>query len=90
MRGFTVLVAATIVSLAACRTIETEVPPVELPEASVQSLPDVERWWTQFNDPQLNALIDEAFAANLDLGVAMAYADRLRDEIDVAGQISWL
>ena len=50
------LVAATIVSLAACRTIETKLPPVELPETSVQSLPDVERWWTQFNDPQLNAL----------------------------------
>ena len=32
MRGLTVLVAATIVSLAACRTIETKLPPVELPE----------------------------------------------------------
>ena len=64
MRGLTVLVAATILSLAACRTIETKLPSVELPETSVQSLPDVERWWTQFNDPQLNALIEEAFAAH--------------------------
>jgi multidrug efflux system outer membrane protein len=84
MRGFTVLVAATIVSLAACRTIETKVPPVELPEASVQSLPDVERWWTQFNDPQLNELIDEAFAANLDLGVAMARIEEARANLGVA------
>ena len=78
MRGLTVLVAATILSLAACRTIETELPPVELPETSVQSLPDVERWWTQFNDPQLNALIEEAFAANLDLRVAMARIEEAR------------
>ena len=57
MRGLTVLVRRNHrVALAACRTIETKLPPVELPETTVQSLPDVERWWTQFNDPQLNAL----------------------------------
>jgi len=84
MRGLTVLVAASIVSLAACRTIETKVPPVELPEASVQSLPDVERWWTQFNDQKLNALIDEAFAANLDLGVATARIEEARANLGVA------
>ena len=84
MRGLTVLVAATIVSLAACRTIETKLPPVELPETTVQSLPDVERWWTQFNDPQLNALIEEAFAANLDLSVAMARIEEARAGLGVA------
>ena len=84
MRGLTVLVAATILSLAACRTIDTELPPVELPETSVQSLPDVERWWSQFNDPQLNALIEEAFTANLDLRVAMARIEEARAGLGVA------
>ena len=57
MRGLTVLVAATIaaaaITLTACRTIETQVPPVELAGHDRAELPDVERWWTQFNDPQL-------------------------------------
>jgi multidrug efflux system outer membrane protein len=88
MRGLTILVAATIVSLAACRTIETKLPPVELPETSVQSLPGAERWWTQFNDPQLNALIEEAFAANLDLRVAMARIEEARANMGVARFVS--
>ena len=79
-----ILVATVFVSLASCRTIDTKLPTVELPEASVQSLPGVERWWTQFNDPQLNALIEEAFAANLDLGVAMARIEEARASLGVA------
>ena len=71
MRGFTVLVAATIVSLAACRTIETKVPPVELPEASVRVFRASNAGGRSSTIRSSNALIDEAFAANLDLGVAI-------------------
>jgi multidrug efflux system outer membrane protein len=85
MRSVTAIVAAaTFVSLAACRTIETKLPQVELPEPSVQSVPGIDRWWTQFNDPRLTALIDEAFAANLDLGVAMKRIEEARANLGVA------
>lgn len=41
---------------------------------SLQSLPD--RWWKSFNDAELNRLISEAAAANLDYKIALA---RVRD-----------
>jgi NodT family efflux transporter outer membrane factor (OMF) lipoprotein len=31
---------------------------------------DLAKWWTTFNDPQLNSLIDRAIRANLDLKIA--------------------
>ena len=31
---------------------------------------DFARWWTTFNDPLLNSLIDRAMAGNLDLKIA--------------------
>jgi NodT family efflux transporter outer membrane factor (OMF) lipoprotein len=49
--------------------------PVAIPPAYVEpgdASPAIERWWESFADPQLNALIDEAFAANLDLDQAFA------------------
>jgi NodT family efflux transporter outer membrane factor (OMF) lipoprotein len=33
---------------------------------------DLTAWWKQFNDPMLNSLVEEAFKANLDLGIAEA------------------
>src|SRR5438874_738015 len=33
---------------------------------------DFARWWTTFNDPLLNSLIDRAAAGNLDLKIAQA------------------
>src|SRR5436190_10409519 len=33
---------------------------------------DFARWWTNFNDPQLDSLIDRAVAGNLDLKTAAA------------------
>jgi NodT family efflux transporter outer membrane factor (OMF) lipoprotein len=36
-----------------------------------EAAPDVGRWWTQFNDQELNSLMEEAFQNNLD--IAQAY-----------------
>ncbi len=33
---------------------------------------DLSRWWTEFNDPILDSLVDRAVQANLDLAVAQA------------------
>jgi multidrug efflux system outer membrane protein len=44
------------------------------PEASVGQLADL-AWWSEFNDPVLSALIDEAFLNNKDLRIALARVD---------------
>ncbi|MFH1378323.1 MAG: efflux transporter outer membrane subunit [Planctomycetota bacterium] len=46
--------------------------PSQFSESGVQSLPD--RWWTAFNDPALDQLINDALAGNFSLKAA---ADRL-------------
>jgi len=65
-------------ALTACATTETRVPPVDLPPASAAAVPGIDRWWTQFNDPRLTALIEEALAANIDLRIAVARIDEAR------------
>src|SRR5260364_274667 len=41
-------------------------------------------WWMNFNDPQLNALIDEALKANNDLAVAVIRVQRARLQAGLA------
>ena len=84
MTARAIFLAAVVTLVAACASVETKVPPVELPETSAQSVPGIERWWTQFNDPQLNALIEEALAANLDLRTAIARIDEARANLRFA------
>jgi len=43
---------------------------------------DLSRWWTEFNDPILNSVVDRAVQANLDLAVAEA---RIREARAVLG-----
>lgn len=59
--------------LAACKTPPQAVSlPLDLPQnfsqSGTQSLPD--KWWTTFNDPRLNALVDTALANNFNLRTA--------------------
>jgi len=65
------IASATALALAACQTTPTAPPALDLPQATLGS-PDLERWWTSFNDPTLGALIDEALANNLDLQAAIS------------------
>ena len=44
----------------------------------------LERWWTNFNEPALTSLIDEALANNLDLQAAMARIDAARAQVTLA------
>ena len=50
---------------------------------------DLSRWWTEFNDPILNSLVDRALKANLDLAVAQARIREARAQLGAAGADFW-
>ena len=70
----TLIAVAVAALLTACTTTPTTPPQLDLPAASANpvSATALERWWKAFNDPTLDALVDEALAHNLDLASAMA------------------
>jgi multidrug efflux system outer membrane protein len=77
------LIAAFTLAITGCSTTPTAPPAVELPPATLTDV-HLERWWTNFNEPPLTALIDEALANNLDLQVAMARIDAARAQVTLA------
>jgi len=76
-------VAATL-ALAACASTDTRLPALDLPAPTSTHVAGVELWWTQFNDPQLTTLIEEALAANLDLRLAIVRIDEARANLRLA------
>jgi len=63
-----------------------ERPAVELPETlgvPQAAVPAPEKWWTLFNDPVLNALVDEALAANRDLKAAAERIEQARSQFEI-------
>jgi outer membrane protein, multidrug efflux system len=77
------LVAAT---LAGCAVTQPVPPRLDLPAGSATAAQNelLAHWWTAFNDPVLDALIDEAFANNLDLQVALARVAAARSQVTLA------
>jgi outer membrane protein TolC len=67
----TLVIGGLAAVIAGCTTTPTEPPAVDLPPPTTGDL-HLERWWTEFNDPALTALVDEALANSLDLRAAMA------------------
>jgi multidrug efflux system outer membrane protein len=64
-------------------------PDVELPKeivpAQAVSVPGgLDRWWTLFDDPTLDRLVDEALAANHDLRAAAERVEQARAQFTVA------
>jgi multidrug efflux system outer membrane protein len=47
-----------------------ESPPTTQASVIVQQPTNMQRWWTTFNDPELNSLVHRAMATNLDLEAA--------------------
>lgn len=45
---------------------------------------EAERWWSVYNDPVLDALVDTALAANLDLREAVARVEEVRQRYRIA------
>jgi multidrug efflux system outer membrane protein len=86
-RGASGLAAiAVALVLAGCQTTPSAPPALDLPAPTltVEQAPNLERWWTLFGDPQLDRLVEEALANNLDLAVAMTRVDLARANVLLA------
>ena len=81
----TLALTAMLVVAAGCTTTPTAPPALDLPKGSAAQ-PSLEHWWTEFNDPRLTALVDEALANNLDLRAAMTRIDAARAQVKLAQQ----
>ena len=81
------LVILTALGLAGCAIgPDYERPAVELPETlgvPQSGVPVQDKWWTLFNDPVLNALVDEALAANRDLKAAAERIEQARSQFEI-------
>jgi NodT family efflux transporter outer membrane factor (OMF) lipoprotein len=87
--------AAASMLAAGCKVgPDYERPPAELPAAWQPEAPWHEaapndaglkgEWWTLFQDPTLNSLVERALAGNQNLRVAAARLDQARDQVTVA------
>jgi multidrug efflux system outer membrane protein len=77
------ITAISVLSLAACASPQPayERPPVELPQAWKESAPrfaEDGRWWRIYQDPALEAFVEESVKSNGDLVVAAARVDEAR------------
>ena len=84
---FALTVAAAV---AGCAFAPTPVEPPKLdlpPPAAVSATPQqLARWWTAFNDPTLDKLVDEALANNLDVRAAMARIESARAQVKLVSR----
>lgn len=87
----TVLFLVLSISLAGCASLRPYSAPPVAPAAIVNADPALVsgqpldlRWWGQFDDPVLSALIDQALEANRDVKVAIARVDQARAGFDQA------
>ena len=78
------LVTVAVFVFVACQATPTAPPLLDLPATTASVAPDLEHWWTTFDDPTLTALIDEALAHNLDLQAAMVRVDLARSNVLLA------
>src|SRR6266496_6773079 len=76
-------VAMLVFALVGCATTPTAPPKLDLP-ATVDNAPSLARWWTEFGDPTLDKLVDEALANNLDVAAAMARVESARAQIKLS------
>ena len=72
--------------VAGCAVTQPVPPKLDLPpgQATAAQNQILERWWTAFNDPVLTALVEEAFANNLDIKQSLARIDVARAQVLLA------
>ncbi len=72
--------------VAGCAVTQPAPPKLDLPPGQATAAQNelLQHWWTAFNDPVLTALIEEAFANNLDLKQALARIDVARASVLLA------
>jgi len=84
-RGLAIVALAALV--AACAHVDTSTPQVELPALSDQAPAGADKFWTLFEDTQLTALVEEAFANNRDLKIAVARIEEARANLRIARSV---
>lgn len=57
------------------------VPPGYATPAPTGAVPDLQRWWVNFNDPQLDAIVDLALKDNLDIAQAVSRLRQARESL---------
>ena len=77
------LIVALAAAIAGCTTTPTAPPAVELPAPTIDHL-ELSHWWTEFDEPALTRLVDEALANSLDLRLAMTRIDEARAQVTAA------
>ena len=84
-----VLLAASLTGCAAQVHTPYAAPDVNLPATWAQPAdsyaPAQDRWWTEFGDPALNRLVEEALARNNDLAVAALAVRKAQLQAELAG-----
>jgi multidrug efflux system outer membrane protein len=91
MRHGSIAAGLMLSILAGCSFAPKQTQPVvvaDIPD-EYQSAPDsgahqLTQWWTVFNDPVLDRLVDTALAANLDLREAVARVEEVRQRYRIA------
>lgn len=87
-----------VVSLSACTVGPDQRSPAvplpqtwsELPESGVTTAPlDLTQWWTTFQDPLLNVLVERAVVTNRDLRMAQGRLREARAQRGVAAADAW-
>jgi len=80
------IIAALALAITGCTTTPTAPPALDLPPPAANPVPEtaLTRWWTAFNDPALDKLVDEALANNLDLRSAMARVETARAQVKLS------
>lgn len=76
------LVVLAVGALSGCASTPVTPPKLDVPAATqASSVLATDRWWTAFNDPALDKLVDEALAHNLDLAAAITRVDFARSQV---------
>ena len=85
-----VLILILACGLAGCHALRTRyvAPPVNVPvtyaHADAAARASLDRWWTAFNDPNLDALIEEALKTDADLALAALNVSGARLQVHLA------
>jgi len=81
-----VILASGCVSRSEFPEPEVQVPETWQSSSQKETSPVISRWWTNFNDEQLNQLIDKVLATNSDLAIATLTLKQARLEANLAGR----
>jgi multidrug efflux system outer membrane protein len=83
----TLLALMVAAALGGCAVTQPVTPKLDVPSTGAATPAQnelLEHWWTAFDDPALNQIVDDALANNLDLRLAFARIDAARSQVLLA------